>query len=600
MKLRNMPLRTKLTLLFAFVAVLPLALTALLTSSAVSKEFRERTSREMSKLSDVILSELQRSGEDAGGKIARFSENLELKALLYRYYAAAGPAATSAVLHDLMNLTEKAARESGLDLLEVVDKDETILANYPDRARFNTSDRNTPALLESVPDAPALTYEEGVLAQGLSIKVARLVPELQPDTIVAGGFLVNDDFIARLPIPAMLHLVVVSPAEGRIYSSRSGPESRADPSLDSPELVKAVEASSPKSGDGELRQVNLAGRTFFVRELSLPSIRRRAAARFLVLSSTEELKHLLRNIRHLTLILLASGCLLSLLLGHLFAGRFTRPIQTLARGFETVAKGDLDLALREDRHDELGRLTEAFNRMTRDLKHYKESWLRAERIAAWQEMARTLAHEIKNPLSPIRISIETLQKTHRKKHPDFGKILEESTGAVLEEVHKLTKIVESFSAFARLPKPVKSTEYLREVIDPVLSLYAGSAEKYTIRTRLEPQDIRIHADPDQIHRVFINLIQNSMEAMPEGGEITIEAEAAAENGMVAIRFEDTGPGIPEEMRANLFRPYFSTKEKGTGLGMALSYRIITEHGGTMEADNVPGRGARFSMTLPRG
>jgi nitrogen fixation/metabolism regulation signal transduction histidine kinase len=594
MKLRNLKLQTKLTVLFTLVAVVPLTVTALLTSSSVNKEFRESTSKEMSSFSELILSEFQRRGEEVSNKVKRIAENLELKRLLFECTRSERP---SASLHDLMNVNERLAKESELGLLELVDSGGNILANFPDAALFHTKDKKLPVLAASFLEKPVLTLEEGLRTRGLSIKVARTIPEFEPKTFIMGGFLVNNDFIARFPFPTKLQVFIISPSEETIYSNGSEQSLGIVRSLKESGIFSSESPLLPASQD--IGEISLATGTYFCRELSLRSIGQRVPAKFIVLSSRKELDSLLAKIRLLFLLLTLFGCALSLLLGFLFSRRITQPIMKLASGLEKVSKGELNLSLEEDRHDELGRLTESFNRMTRDLKQYKENWLRAERIAVWQEMARRLAHEIKNPLSPIRISIENLRKTYYKKHPDFSKIFEESTGVVLEEVDKLKKIVDSFSEFARLPKPTKSRENLEELITKTLNLFAGTADKYKLSYRKSSREIWINLDPDQIHRILINLIKNSMEAMPSGGEITIETEGPWETGYATIRLRDNGPGMPEEILANLFKPYLSTKQGGTGLGLAISHRIVTEHGGTLEAENIEGGGgARFTLRLP--
>jgi nitrogen fixation/metabolism regulation signal transduction histidine kinase len=247
--------------------------------------------------------------------------------------------------------------------------------------------------------------------------------------------------------------------------------------------------------------------------------------------------------------------------------------------------------------DEVGEVASAFNLMMEDLRNAKDRLVIAERIAAWQEIARRLAHEIKNPLTPIQMSMDTLRKTWRKKHPSFDEILEESTTTVLEEARRLGRIVSEFSDFARMPKPELAPIDVSDAVAGALALYHGAAP---VERRLAEGLPRIEADRDQLSQVVLNLVENARDAIAErdGGRIVVSTRLA--NDRVEIAVEDNGRGVPPELKDRVFAPYFTTKQGkgGTGLGLAIVHRIVSDHGGRITVSDAPDGGARFVVELP--
>ena len=211
-------------------------------------------------------------------------------------------------------------------------------------------------------------------------------------------------------------------------------------------------------------------------------------------------------------------------------------------------------------------------------------------------VARRLAHEIKNPLTPIQMSLETLLAAQGANDPRFAALFRESAGVVLEEVDRLRRIVDEFSRFARLPKPQLAPVELGELAQGVLALYASPRAGLRLHAHLEP-GVHTRADRDQLTQVLVNLVKNAEEAMPEGGDIHVHVRGSARDALLEV--EDTGPGVAPEDRQRIFEPYFTTKAGGSGLGLAIAARILQEHGGRLEVGGEPGAGARFSLVLPR-
>jgi two-component system nitrogen regulation sensor histidine kinase NtrY len=298
-----------------------------------------------------------------------------------------------------------------------------------------------------------------------------------------------------------------------------------------------------------------------------------------------------------------AALLAALLAGAFLSRRLTTPIVELAEAAGKVSGGDLTVQLHTDSKDEVGSLVVAFNHMTQELTLSRKHLARAERVAAWQQIARRVAHEIKNPLFPIQMSIETLRKSYAKQHPKFDEIMQESTSTVLDEVKALNRIVTEFSDFARLPTPNKALQSPKALLERSYALYRHGAETEATVRFDDAQCAELSAvlvDPEQLGRALINLVKNAMEAAGPGGEVSLRAYAgaiAAREG-VWLEVQDNGPGMPQAEQKEVFTPYFTTKANGTGLGLAIVDRIVSEHDGEVQFVSEPGQGTRVRIWLP--
>lgn len=296
------------------------------------------------------------------------------------------------------------------------------------------------------------------------------------------------------------------------------------------------------------------------------------------------------------------SALIALLVGLWISRRISRPLEVLALAADEVARGSREVAVAEPRgKDEIASLARAFNRMTRDLSESEDRLRQSERVAAWQEIARRIAHEIKNPLFPIQVSIETLQKVWKRRHPDFEEIFEESTSTILEEVARMSRIVTEFRDFARLPAPNPERVDVRELLRQVAGLHRGVDPGVSVEVEAGGV-VLASVDVDQMRQALTNLVKNAIEAHQagegphEGAAVLLSARI--EGDALRIRCDDNGPGMPDAVRERLFTPYFTTKSQGTGLGLAIVHRIVTEHRGRVRVGGLPGGGTRFELTLP--
>jgi nitrogen fixation/metabolism regulation signal transduction histidine kinase len=267
-----------------------------------------------------------------------------------------------------------------------------------------------------------------------------------------------------------------------------------------------------------------------------------------------------------------------------------------------VASGRWETQIDVKGTDEIGQLAGAFNDMTRTLAAQKERLVQTERVAAWRELARRLAHELRNPLFPMQITLENLQRAKQLGPAQFQEVFNEATATLKAELANLNSIVGRFSDFSKMPAPqfvkVNVNETLRNAVrlfEPQFTAVGKPA--ITTEYFLTESLPEIDADPDLLHRAFQNLVLNAMDAMPAGGALTLRTSDAGDT--VRIEVSDTGKGLTPEECSRLFTPYYTTKQQGTGLGLAIVQSVVADHHGTISVSSDEGRGATFRIHLPK-
>jgi signal transduction histidine kinase len=294
----------------------------------------------------------------------------------------------------------------------------------------------------------------------------------------------------------------------------------------------------------------------------------------------------------------AGVLVLAVLLTWFIARRTTGPIRELQERVRRVAEGDLATRIEIRSKDELGVLAEDFNRMTERLAEQRERIVKAEKDAAWREMARQIAHDIKNPLTPITLSLDLLERARREGASGSEEILERTMGLMRRQVENLRAIANDFYEFTGGRKAVPRDVDLDELLDEVLHLHDAWAVERGVEVQREGPACRVWADPGKLRRVLVNLVSNALQAMPDGGRLLVDV--SVEGPRVRIAIHDTGPGLTPEAREHLFEPYFTTKSEGTGLGLAIAHRAIEEMGGEIDLGPGPGgQGAVASVVLAR-
>jgi signal transduction histidine kinase len=372
--------------------------------------------------------------------------------------------------------------------------------------------------------------------------------------------------------------------------------------------------------------------------IPLTGLHKEVLGMFLVGSSIGELVELERHIRAVAMVVAAAGILLGLALSGWTAARVTKPVEQLAAAARQVAAGNWDVRVEAASKDELGQLARAFNQMTQQLTEQRDRLVQAERVAAWRELARRLAHELKNPLFPLQITVENLLRAREVDPGAFEEVFQESSRTLLAELANMKTIIGRFSDFAKMPAPQLQAVNINEVVRGALKIFEaqlhrdsglgvresglgigdsggtaavkilsgpgtpdagpGVSGKPSINLQMNLDDTLkpIQADPDLLHRAVQNLILNALDAMPAGGTLTVQTQAAA--GGVRVRISDTGKGLTKEECERLFTPYYTTKQHGTGLGLAIVQSVVSDHGGRISVESEPERGTTFRIDLP--
>jgi len=273
----------------------------------------------------------------------------------------------------------------------------------------------------------------------------------------------------------------------------------------------------------------------------------------------------------------------------------TNPLKKLQSATEKLGKGDMDIHIKESPFSPLNHLIQSFNSMTSELKASRERLIEAEKESAWRGMARIMAHEIKNPLTPIKLSLERLETKFYSASSTFDQVFKKTTAVIHEEINNLRSLAKEFSEFARLPQAnVEKMDlnfHLREIMVP----YDDSHNISLVLTEKNPD---IMADKNQFKQMIVNIIQNALHASKSDDEIEVITEYE-EPETIAIRIRDHGSGISTENLNNIFEPYYTNKEKGTGLGLAIVKRIVEQHDGKIEVSSQIDVGTTFSIYFKR-
>lgn len=310
---------------------------------------------------------------------------------------------------------------------------------------------------------------------------------------------------------------------------------------------------------------------------------------------------------------------ITVLVSLLLTERIISPIVSLETATQRVAEGDFSFRILTRSRDELSNLTDSFNSMIAELDHSRKKLLQAERITAWQEIAQRLAHEIRNPLTPIKLSAQRILKKHvdlmsagrepgveaagrTEGRDEFARILDGSVSAIIREVESLEKLLREFGEFAKLPVPQPEQTGLCVMLQEVASVYATLSPKVRIDLTEVKPSIVLTVDRTQMKQVFANLFKNAIQAMPSGGLLSVRADPVRKGHAAFYRIvvSDTGMGIAREDLERIFDPYFTTKRDGTGLGLPIAQRIVFDHGGNMWAESEKNVGTTFFIDLPMG
>ncbi|RPI02311.1 MAG: HAMP domain-containing protein [Ignavibacteriae bacterium] len=281
--------------------------------------------------------------------------------------------------------------------------------------------------------------------------------------------------------------------------------------------------------------------------------------------------------------------------GGFLALRFARPLQSLTAAAKNVAEGNLDITVPATSQDEIGVLAQSFNDMILKLRASREELAKHERENAWKEMAKQVAHEIKNPLTPMKLSMQHLRQAFKDHAPGREEILQRVTQTVIDQIEALSRIASEFSNYAKMPEGRYERINIDQLLNETINLFR-EVEGITFINHLASPTLSVIADHEQLLGVFINIIRNAIQAIEKTGSITLKT--SKEGRWCVVLITDTGHGIPEEIRSKIFEPNFSTKSEGMGIGLAIARRVVEDHGGRITCYSEGGTGTSFEIKLP--
>lgn len=593
-----MSFRAKLTTIFSVTVVAAVALVAWGVSTYARRAFEQLDSQR----TDALLAQFRREFSRRGEEVVHRVEGIaDAEATVRMAIDLAQTRADPSLYHrDAGGL----AASHQLDFVEIVANDGTLISSAQWPARFGYKNDWVTAEKDWKSQSAFLQREELPDNVALALTAVRTVRVAEKNLYIVGGQRLDKEFLASLVLPAGMRALLYRNLEPAYISSAladaSGPVSQADryaPLIEQVRksaggvhaLEQTIEWSGDPAGAETFHAIPLAGR-----QNELLGI-------LLVGSSRRELVMLTNFIGWLAVLVGGAGILLGLALSWWLAARFTRPVERLAAGAREVAAGNWEARVEVRSRDEIGQLARAFNHMTGQLAEQRERLVQAERVAAWRDLARRLAHELKNPLFPLQLTIENLLRARERSPEQFNEVFLESTATLRAELENLNAIVGRFSDFAKMPAPHLQSVNINEAVRGAVKLFeaqfsAIGRPPITPELLLDEGVAAIQADPDLLHRALQNLVLNSMDAMPAGGTLTIRTQS--QNGAVRVEVSDTGSGLTPEECARLFTPYYTTKQHGTGLGLAIVQSVVSDHGGTLAVESQPGCGTTIRIELP--
>ena len=593
-----MSFRTKVFVIFLITVLASVSLVAYGVTYYTQRSFEQMDAQR----TEALVAQFKKEFAQRGEMVVQQVENITNADITVRMVLdlARPNADASLYLHD----ANGAAQTHNLDFVEFVNSDGALIssAQYPARVGYKndwvTENKNwdgTGAFLkrEELPEGVALSLT-AVRTQNVGDKVVYII----------GGRRLDQNFLASLVLPTGMRALLYRNLEPTFVPTNltdaAGAVSQADqfqPIIEQfqkqsqPEMiVKTIEWTRDPASAESFHAMPLTGR------------HNELLGVLLLGSPQRELVLLRRQILKTAACVALAAIFIGLLLSWWISKRITRPVEELANGARDVASGRWDTRIDVHGSDEIGELAGAFNNMTRTLAAQKEKLVQTERVAAWRELARRLAHELRNPLFPLQITVENLQRARQLGPAQFQEVFNEATATLKAELSNLNSIVGRFSDFSKMPAPHFTRMNVNDALRNVVRLFepqftAVGKPAITTEYFLKESLPEIDADPDLLHRAFQNLVLNALDAMPAGGTLTLRTA----DGQDAVRIEvaDTGKGLTPEECSRLFTPYYTTKQLGTGLGLAIVQSVVSDHHGTISVSSEEGRGTTFRIELPK-
>ena len=595
-----MSLRQKLLLLFSLTVAAALAAVARTVPIRLHPVFGKHNQEKTALFVSQFQREFQHRSADVAAAVDRIAAQERVRNMAFELVQSND---ASPYLHEAQVL----AQDAQLDFLEIVGPDGNIVSSAQWPARFGYAE----PVASETSHTPLFKREEmqdDTIALGLfSVHAIR---GAEPAVKLIGGERLDQSFLADLPVAPGMQLGLYTEA-----GTSSDAASTTTTGFDPKRLVSAagdVPGASHyaslvdrarKTGQQASEILYLTPRredSVSATAIPLKNSSGNILAVLTVAISRSALVAEQQQIRAIAYGVATAGILLAIIFSLWIAARVSRPVEELARAAEDVAGGNWDSRVPERGHDEIGVLARSFNHMTEQLENQREKLVQTERVAAWRELARRLAHELKNPLFPLQLTVENLVRARQLPATEFDEVFSESTQTLSMEIANLKKIIARFSDFSKMPKPELERIDARDAVARVRALYATTnleGPAIRLETIVDDRAMPLMVDSELLHRALSNLVLNAKDAMPDGGTVTVSARPVEAD--IEIRVADTGQGLTQEECQRLFTPYYTTKQHGTGLGLAIVQSVIADHAGTISVESSEGKGAIFVITLPR-
>ena len=592
-----MSFRAKVFLIFLVTVLASVSVVAYGVTHYTRAAFEERDAQ----WTEALVAQFNKEFEQRGAEVVQQVDNVANGEITLRVAMdlARPNADQSLYVHDAIGVSQ----DHGMDFVEFVNWDGTIIssAQYPARVGYKndwvtaTKDwRGTHAFLrrEELPDGVALSLTAVRTVSGGNDK----------NLYIIGGRRLDQNFLGSLVLASGMRALLYRNLEPNFIEAAL---TDVNGTADDPEKFRPLIEQVQRKPQPVVRTIHwtadaASAETFHA--IPLPGRNNELLGVLLVGSSRKELVLLTQRIVTIAGVVAAAALLVGLLVSLWVAARITRPVEELAAGAREVATGRWDTRIDVRGTDEIGQLGTAFNDMTRTLAVQKEKLVQTERVAAWRELARRLAHELRNPLFPMQITVENMQRAKQLEAKQFLEVFNESTATLKTELANLSTIVGRFSDFSKMPTAQFAKVNVNEALRSAVRLFEAqfnAVGKPTIATELfltEPLP-EIDADADLLHKAFQNLVLNALDAMPAGGTLTLRTFERERN--IRIEVADTGKGLTPEECSRLFTPYYTTKQQGTGLGLAMVQAVVSDHHGSISVTSDEGRGTSFKIDLPQ-
>jgi two-component system nitrogen regulation sensor histidine kinase NtrY len=588
--------RRKLLLVFALTVFVSVTAVAWLVSAITRQAFERANEEQTSGLVAQFQREFNRRGDDVArrvGAIAGSDATTRLALAVSRgspdhgsYLNEAGPIAES----------------QQLDFLEFIDDAGRIISSAQSPAKFGYPDASLSELPKLARKPAFLKQEELPDGFALGLFAVSAVNVGDKPVYVVGGQRVDRRFLAGLELPPGMRAMLYPNTGGAFASQALVSGSGNIPSGDKLSAIVQQVFSKQQEGRVLVHWSDDPEDDESIHAIPLKGEDDKTLAVLLIGTARRSYVEVKRHIQSAAMLVGGISILLAILLSSWAAARVTKPVEQLAIAAREVAGGNLHAQVEVHSSDEVGQLADAFNRMTHDLLEQKDRLVQTERVAAWRELARRLAHELKNPLFPLQLTVENLIRARQQSPEIFEEIFRESSATLLAEINNLKQVISRFSEFSKMPQPQWQRVRVNEVVEGVAHLFQAQFASHSggaIDCRLELSEAvaPIAADSELLHRAISNLVLNALDAMPQGGTLTLRTLRDAQR--VAIEVSDTGVGLTAEECERLFTPYYTSKQQGTGLGLAIVQSVVSDHGGTVSVNSQPGRGTTFRIELPR-